>query len=177
MHLPILLYVAFQKIKRPFSRRNASSLGFVGLELVTSLQWGDHADHLELTPWRNFQRKFTLRWTLGVQIGCLKSCDHFQAIKILNFHHGVSWDWKLFYRIGSRPFCQLRLWFSAAASIAEACITQDFAHSGHDILVGGHYNTKASWEECQTSCQAITDCTHWLVFWIFRKLKSYLDDP
>jgi hypothetical protein len=51
--------------------------------------------------------------------------------------------------------------FTALASVSNACVTYDFAHGGHDILVGGHYNIKASWEECQTSCQAVTECLFW----------------
>ena len=52
--------------------------------------------------------------------------------------------------------------FLAVSSMTNAdCTTPDFAHSGNDILYGGHYNVKDSWEECQASCQAITDCTHW----------------
>ena len=55
------------------------------------------------------------------------------------------------------------LFFTALASVSNACVTEDFAHGGHDILVGGHYNSKPSWEECQKSCQAITECLFWYV--------------
>ena len=36
----------------------------------------------------------------------------------------------------------------------------DYAYGGGDILVSGFHNLQDSWEACQQSCQAITDCQY-----------------
>ena len=46
----------------------------------------------------------------------------------------------------------------------EACTINDYAYGGADILVGGHFNLKESWEECQKACQEITGCNNWTWF-------------
>ena len=66
---------------------------------------------LDLTPWRNFQRKFTLHWTLGILIGCFTSCDHFQPEEMLKFHHRVNWGWNYFIGLGPGLFDNLNFGF------------------------------------------------------------------
>merc|ERR1711860_80656 len=44
------------------------------------------------------------------------------------------------------------------------CATQSFAIASDAILVSGKYNVQLSDEDCQASCQAITDCTYWSWF-------------
>merc|ERR1711997_741599 len=46
----------------------------------------------------------------------------------------------------------------------KGCTINDFAYGGGDILVSGKHNLQNSWEECQKSCQAITDCNYWTFF-------------
>merc|ERR1712241_1487548 len=44
------------------------------------------------------------------------------------------------------------------------CFTDGFAYGGADILTAGWHNIQASAEDCQTSCQAITDCLFFTYF-------------
>merc|ERR1711997_108536 len=44
------------------------------------------------------------------------------------------------------------------------CFTEGFAYGGEDILTAGWHNIKNSAEECQASCQAITDCRFFTYF-------------
>ena len=45
-----------------------------------------------------------------------------------------------------------------------ACTIDNFAFGGGDILISGFHNLQPSWEECQKSCQAITNCQYWSYF-------------
>ena len=56
------------------------------------------------------------------------------------------------------------LYVSLPSSGQDDCVQRDIAYGNSDILVGGFYNSQDSWEACQASCQAITDCRYWTWF-------------
>ena len=45
-----------------------------------------------------------------------------------------------------------------------ACTMDNWAYGGGNILVSGFHNIQMSWEACQQSCQAITNCKFWTWF-------------
>ena len=63
---------------------------------------------------------------------------------------------------GNFKTCYLRYAFIHESLLG--CTINDFAYGGGDILVSGKHNIQSSWEDCQTSCQAITDCHYWTWF-------------
>jgi hypothetical protein len=48
--------------------------------------------------------------------------------------------------------------------LEKACTEDNFAYGGDDILINGVHNLQNSWEACQISCQAITNCKYWTWF-------------
>ena len=64
-------------------------------------------------PIKYYQPLWTLRWILSILIGCFKSCDHFEPIRILKFQLRVNWvnlGWDYFTRSGPSLWGLLWLW-------------------------------------------------------------------